>query len=140
MKTTLLATIAFVCLTSSVFAAPKVKACPSELNINLSSVELTADLSLTNQTGTKCEYIGLDKNNSNIDAVISFGTRKGQTNKATLMIKFFAEDMISITKLKSVSSSTIELDSTRNRRVNKVIPTKIYKAGKSFASSKTILK
>ncbi len=137
MKTILLTIIAFTSLNT--FAAPKVKTCPSNFAISLTSVNMTAGLSLVNQTRTKCEYIGLDKNNSNIDAVISFGTRKGQTSKATLIVKFFAEDIISITKLKSVSATKIILDSKRNRGVIKTIPTKIIKSGQTVATSNLLV-
>lgn len=138
MKTLLLSSLLLSSL--SAFSALNTKECPQSLTASFNEVQLGAFLSLENQTGTKCTYKGLDNDGCDVSASINFGTRKGQTNKAILRVRFIDTELMTITSLKSVSLDGVVLANKYSaKRGRKVRPTKILRKNRYIGSTKAYI-
>ena len=124
----------FTVLTLSFLASAAIAAnnCPQSLSFAANKVSvvegnhLSAKLDLIESSYTKCSYRGVDQDGAYVSASIQRGTRRGQTAQGTLHINFESLYLKTMTKLKSISSSKVSIESSSYRGVRKATPTTIY--------------
>ena len=119
--------------------------CPSNITFQAGGIKselisgnsLKASLSLIESTYTKCSYRGTDKNGDYASASIQHASARGSKVAGTLYINFEKLNITTVTKLKTISKSKLEINYSAYRGVRRVVATTVIGSnGKVLAVTK----